>query len=109
MFGIKATILRFTDEWQPGWVECTFVDASGVSHFFEQKVPVVTVEDLDARSEYPRDGIIGCTILSVRGEEKGREIMTVDTELPWGIESKMNQTRFDVFRDQVLEFIHGAG
>ncbi len=109
MFGIKATIVRFTDESQPGWVECTFVDASGVSHLFEEKVPVVTVEDLDARSYYPREGIIGCTVLDVRVGENGREVLTVDTELPWGIESKAGHARFEVFRDQVLEFTHGAG
>lgn len=57
MLGIKVTIVRFTDESQPGWVECAFIDASGV----------------------------------------------------WRIESKAGHSRFEVFRDQVLEFTHGAG
>ena len=109
MLAIKATIVRFTDMDQPGWVECTFIDAMGVSHLFEEKVPVVTVEDLDAHSEYPRDGTIGCTLIDARLADDGRELITVDTELPWGIESKVGQTRFEVFRDQVLEFDHGAG
>jgi hypothetical protein len=109
MLAIKATIVRFTDDDQPGWVECKFIDAKGVTHLFEEKVPVVTVENLDAHSEYPREGKIGCTLIDAGFAGNGREVITVDTELPWGIESKVGQTRFEVFRDQVLEFDHGAG
>ena len=39
MVAIKVTIDRFTDEDQPGWVACSFVDAAGVAHLFEEKVP----------------------------------------------------------------------
>jgi hypothetical protein len=109
MLGIKTMIVRFTNESQPGWVESAFVDAKGVLHSFEEKVPVVTAEDLDAHSEYPRPGVIGCIVIGARPTEAGGEVVTVDTELPWGIESKVGQTRFDVFRDQLLEFNHGAG
>jgi hypothetical protein len=109
VLGIKATIERFTQESQPGWVECTFADAAGKSHVFEEKVPVVTVENLDATSEYPRPGVIGCQVVGTRVGSDGRELLTVDTEQPWGIESKAGETRFEILREQVIEFDHGAG
>jgi hypothetical protein len=101
--GIRIKIERFTDESNPGWVECSFVDAAGVAHLFEEKVPIVTADDLDARSTYPRDGIIDCIVISARRNADGLEILLVDTEQAWGIESKSGQTRFEVFREQVLE------
>lgn len=109
MLAIKVTIERFTQEWQPGWVECSFTDAAGKPHAFEEKVPVVSVEDLDARSEYPRPGIIGCQVVGTRVGSDGRELVTVDTDQSWGIESKAGETRFEVFRELVIEFEPGAG
>jgi len=32
MLGIRVDIVRFVDPWQPGVVECRFVDASGKDH-----------------------------------------------------------------------------
>jgi hypothetical protein len=109
VLAIKVTIERFTQEWQPGWVECSFADAAGKSHVFEEKAPVVSFEDLDATSAYPRPGIIGCVVLGTRVGPDGRELVTVDTEQPWGIESKAGETRFEILREQLIEFDHGAG
>jgi hypothetical protein len=88
MLLIKVTIERFTDEHNPGWVQCSFVDAAGISHMFEEKVPVVSSEDLDSKSLYPRPGGIGCIETSTRIAPDGRELVMVDTEMPWAIESK---------------------
>jgi hypothetical protein len=109
VLGIKVSIERFTDESQPGWVECRFSDAAGKVHVFEEKIPVVSLEDLDAGSDYPRSGIIGCEVVGTRVTRDGRELTIVDTEQPWGIESKAGKTRFEVLPDQVIEFNHGAG
>lgn len=109
MVGIKVTIERFTDEHNPGWVTCSFVDAAGLLHLFEEKVPVVSEEDLDANSEYPRPGTIGCQVISVRWAADGREIVLVDTEKPWAIESKAGGSRFEIHRDQLLEWSPGSG
>jgi hypothetical protein len=106
--GIKVTIERFSNASQPGWVECSFVDAAGLAHAFEEKVPVVTVEPLDARSKYPREGVIGCEIIGTRRAADGRELIMVDTERPWGIESRAGQARFEVLREQVLELDFGV-
>ena len=104
VLAIKVTIERFTQEWFPGIVECSFVDALGTAHVFEEKVPVVSTENLTAQSTYPRDGTIECLPIASHVAADGREIVTVDTEQPYGIESKIGQTRFDVFRDQLVEF-----
>lgn len=109
MLGIKVTIERITQESFPGFVECRFADAAGKWHVFEEKVPVVTVEDLHASSEYPRPGVIGCLLVATRVGPDGRELLTVDTEQPWAIESKAGETHFEVSREQVIEFEHGAG
>ena len=107
---IRVTIERFTDVSQPGWVECTLVDADGLTHVFEEKVPIVSAEVLDVHSVhsvYPREGSIACTIISARRGADGRELVMVDTELPWGIESKTGEVRFEILREQLLD--EGAG
>ncbi len=109
VLSIKVTIERFTDDWQPGFVECSFVDILGNLHVFEEKVPIVSLEDLTAESSYPRDGVVACRLIASRVGADGREVVTVDTEQPWAIESKTGQSRFDVFRSQLAEFDWGAG
>ncbi len=97
-------IERLTQAEYPGWVVCGFTDAAGIHHVFEEKVPVVSDGDLDSQSEYPRSGVIGCQIIGTRLTPDGRELIVVDTEQPWGIESKAGETRFEVFREQLVEF-----
>src|SRR6185369_333848 len=103
MFAVKATITKFTEDWQPGWVECEFTDAFGKLQTFNEKVPVVTAEYLDENSAYPQDGIIGCEIIE-RKNVDGREVVKVNTDLPWGIESLGGETIFEVLPEQLIEF-----
>lgn len=109
MWGSRVMIERFIDEAAPGWVECSFVDARGCVQSFNEKAPVVTSDRIDARSEYPCEGIIGCIVIGTRLAADGRELVLVDTGRPWGIESKAGQIRFEVFREQVLELDDEAG
>jgi hypothetical protein len=109
VFEIKVSIDRFTDASQPGWVECTLVDAAGRRHVFVEKVPIVTAEDLWADSAYPREGFIACTVMGVDRAADGREIVSVETEQPLGIESTTGEVRFQVFRDQLVETTASAG
>ncbi len=104
MPGIKVKIERISDDSNPGWVECTFVDAAGIVQIFEQKVPWVSDEDLNARSTYPRYGIIDCTVISTGQNAEGREVLSVYVD--YG--SQSGQTQFEVFRDQVLDLKEGA-
>jgi len=102
MLGVEVTITRFVDDAQPGWVECLLVDARGKKHLFIEKIPVVTLEDLDAGSAYPRIGIIACELVE-RQRFDGREIVKVDTAKPWAVESVDCKTSFDVLSEQLVE------
>ncbi len=103
MLSISVEIRRFVDDWQPGWVECAFTDAHGREWLFVEKVPVITSEDLDARSAYPCRGMIACQLVERRHWAE-RETVVVDTELPWGIEATTGETRFEIRPDQLIEF-----
>ena len=99
---INVEIIRFVDASQPGFVELKLIDASGQEHFFIEKVPVVTLENLDADSSYPRRGVIACCIVEKKPVDN-REVFRVNTEAPWGIESTTGETEFDVFPRQLFE------
>jgi hypothetical protein len=103
MPGIKVEISRYVDDYQPGIVECLFVDAWGKQHLFVEKAPVVSSENLDAGSSYPRAGVIACQVIERRNID-GREVVAVDTEMPWHIESTAGKSSFDVSPDQLIEF-----
>ena len=61
------------------------------------------MDDLDSHTNYPQLGMIACQMVKHWREDNGREIVTIDTEVPWGIESSGGKTRFDVIRDQLAE------
>lgn len=103
MKALRVQIERFTDPDVPGWVECRLIDASGRSHLFVEKVPVVSDEDLDASSSYPQEGVIGCVIVGLREDGDGGQIVISDTEKPWGVESTEGLSRFEVRSDQIVE------
>ncbi len=93
-------ILRFTDDSFPGWVECCLVDAWGKEWLFVEKVPVVSSELLDNKSNFPKTVTIDCQIIKQWYDEKGREIITVDTSKPLGIKALNGTTLFDVLSDK---------
>ena len=103
MLEVRVDIVRFVDPWQPGFVECKLVDAYGDEWRFLEKVPIVTAEQLDETSVYPQPGFIGCQILGVEQDAEGREIITIDTEHPWGVAATNGETQFDVQRSQLVE------
>src|SRR3974390_3295163 len=98
---LAITIRRWVDDSQPGWVECVLTDASGHTHIFREKAPVVSSEALGAATTYPRTGHIAWEILSHRPDERGRELVTVSTENPWGGESTDGTTVFEVLQTQL--------
>jgi len=106
MHGIKVNIMEFTDFAFPGWVRCTFTDVHGRQWFVEEKVPIVTEEPLDERSVYPADGVIAGQIERSAFDDNNREIVTINTELPWAISAEDGTTIFEVYRDQILEWDH---
>jgi hypothetical protein len=98
---IRVTITRFIDESFPGWVEFQIVDADGRVWRFQEKVPVITTEDLWIDSEYPRPGSIACTVLRQHDDPAGRQVLTIDTSRPWGIESVDGTTVFEILPEQL--------
>lgn len=100
---IRVQIVRWVDDHQPGWVECHFVDAAGAEHRLVEKAPVLTDEPLGAASSYPRPGGVACTVLSRARGGDGHELVTVDTDRPWGLRATDGATRFVVRADQLHE------
>jgi hypothetical protein len=103
MLGVKIEITRFIDDSFPGFVECRLIDAWGNQHLFIEKVPIVTSESLDGSNSYPQSGIIACRIVD-RRDVDGHEILKIETETPWHIESTTGETSFNVGRNQLVEF-----
>lgn len=110
MTAVLVTVTRYFETFThaltpdyPGWVECVLTDAAGVEHVFVEKVPIVTAEDLDASSDYPRPATLACEIVEQHILQEGRERVTIDTERPWGIESTKELSRFVVFAEQLVE------
>src|SRR5690348_2990342 len=103
MLVIRVTIIRYIKDSQPGWVECKLTDARGNEWLFIEKTPVVTLARLDANSHYPQPGVIACHIIDKWQDADGYEMITVDTDKPWGVESTTGRTRFDVHLDQLQE------
>ena len=50
---VRATATRWADDHQPGWIEVVIRGADGRDHRVVEKVPVLTVLDLRADSDYP--------------------------------------------------------
>lgn len=83
IYAISVMIVRYiNDDPQPGIVECRFTDAWGREWAFIDKTAIFSVDDIDATSEYPRSGLIGCKIIKHWNDADEREVITVDTVLP---------------------------
>ena len=98
---LVVQIVRFVDDHQPGWVACEFIDAEGHSCTIVDKVPVLSSEDLDAGSAYPRPGRVGCEVVARWRDPDGRELLRISTSEPWGIESTQGVSEFVVLANQV--------
>ena len=94
---LKIKIIAFTDESYPGWVLCSFKDTKGEIHEFEEKIPIVTAEDIDKNTAFPKYSTIECEIVSVTNN-----IATVDTSTFLGILIDGNGI-FQVFKNQLAD------
>lgn len=104
MLGIKIVIARYlSDEPQPGLVECHLEDVHGRRWLFVEKTAIVSNEDLDAGTVYPRDGVIAGKVIARRHEPGGQEVIRFDTKGPWGVESVDGETQFDVLPSLLVE------
>jgi len=96
MHNVTVRIVRFVDSSFPGWVECELVDVAGRCHILKDKVPIFTVEDLDAESKYPMRGFVACEVVERYQNKKGQEFVRVSTIKPYHIESTEGLSEFTV-------------
>ena len=104
MLGVRVNISRYADDSFPGWVECRLVDARGHEHVFVEKVPVITTRNLHAASSYPQPGVIACVVLGSSERHDGLQLVHIDVQTPWGVESLARESRFEILQEQLVEF-----
>lgn len=63
------------------------MDATGRKHSIIEKIPVVSREDLDAVSKYPRPGTTRCEILNRYQDDKGQELVCITTSRQFSVET----------------------
>jgi len=98
---LPVTIERFVDDEFPGFVECVLIDSDDCSHRFIEKAPVVSTAILSLASAFPQPGCIACVVEDEWTDERGRQLIRVNTINPWGIESTTGDTTFTVLHDQI--------
>ena len=57
---------------------------------------MVSAEHLDAQTTYPQPGIVVGEVIQRSLDATGREVICIDTERPWHIESVDGVTKFEV-------------
>jgi hypothetical protein len=101
--GVRAQIVRWVDSHQPGFVECHLIDRFGREWSFIEKLPVISLLDLDGCSSYPQPCVIACEIMGRDRDTSGREFVMIDTERPWAVSSVEGAHEFEVFTDQIVD------
>jgi hypothetical protein len=92
-----------SDEPQPGWIEVQLTDADGTVWSFFDKPPIVDVHDRIRRdATYPLEVELACEIVSRQRDAKGRELLTISTRHPWGVEAEDGRDQFQVTPDQLI-------
>ena len=100
---LRLTLLEITDLDQPGWVECEFIDIEGRSIRINDKLPVITDENLWVDDEFPRQGSVACTVINKEVDDRGCSISEIDIGVPWGLESTSGEQKFKVSSDDLFE------
>lgn len=103
MKALKIIITRFISNDQPGFVECRFHDAWNKEFIVEEKIPVLTTEDLDESSTYPKNGSIACEIIREWEDENQRKLITINIGNPWSVETTNGLTQFDVEQKDLID------
>jgi hypothetical protein len=105
---LAVDIVRFVDDCQPGIVACEFVDADDRRHTFIDKVPIFSINAfLDANSTYPQQAAVRCTVLKRWRDTRGRELVSISTAEPDGVESTEDGAEFVVLNTQVSAIPRG--
>jgi hypothetical protein len=104
MHHVSVQITKFVDrDPQPGIVECQLVDAFGKIWTFVDKSAIFSNEALDESNSYPRPGVIRCELLSRGIDDRGQDVVEIDTAHPDSVESIGGEHRFVVRGSLVME------
>ena len=96
---LSVQITRIWDlDWYPGFAECVLVDALGVEHRFQDKIPVFSARELTP-ADIPCEGAVRC----VREGENPDGTLTVNTKIPDDIESTAGRHLFCVNPSQLAD------
>ena len=99
---VPVQVVEVLDEKWPGWVAAELIDAYGKTHTFHDKVPIFLFDYLDSDPSLPIQGWICCEIVE-RFTDGGVELVRIDTESPYGVESTENSYSFVVPADSVVD------
>lgn len=100
MQGVKVTIVQYiSDDPQPGIVECQLEDAHGRKWSIVEKTAIVSAENLDDKTTYPRQGVVDCAIVGRSLDSAGREVARINT-----LESIEGVSQFDVLPESLVEW-----
>ena len=85
---LPVSIVRYTNDHQPGWVECQFTDIHGRTYTSgEIKQVYVTNTYVDETTRYPVPGALDCIVVS-----SVNEVSRITIEESWeGIEEDNHQ------------------
>ena len=97
IFLIVDIIEYFSNDF-PGFVRCKFTDIYNKTHYFYEKVPIVSSENINEFSIFPRNGYIAGEIIN-----KENDIITFSIMEPYNITSDKNISIFFVKDNKVIE------
>ena len=103
MLGVRAEISRHVDHAFPGWIECVLVDAFGQKHVFVEKIPAVLADATVLAMGLPQPVVLGCLEIGRSTRKDGSELVRIDTNTPFGFESKAGISQFEVLSEQLCE------
>jgi hypothetical protein len=93
-------IVEYTQNDFPGWVRCKLIDSMGKEHYFNEKVPIVSVENINKNTTFPQKGYIRGEIIEVVNKKHG--IIAFGTLKPDGVESENGNNLFLVYESQII-------
>jgi hypothetical protein len=100
---LRAQIVRWVRDDQPGFVDCQFKDAFGRDWSIIEKAPVVTSANVWFNRVFPQPAFVACAIVSRGLDDIGREIAEITTRTPWAIEATDGTNNFRVFLHQLTQ------
>lgn len=85
---VECRVVRWVaDEPQPGLVEAQLTDSDGRLWSFIDKEPIFCSEWIGPQRAFPVAGAIRCQVIGHEILADGREVITIDTGRPDGVDS----------------------